>query len=583
MHHTEIDIRHSSSWRSQDSGILKAVSDSELQRHQRAWVQDEDDQEKLGTYIAALRRTNQVVSPQLLNRRVFPARVLTLSFSSTVFATLADGSLWRSCLNAEEPTIIPAHHDWQLGSQQPADGWIEMLASDLRGQDLAGLRLTLADGVTDKGLESLALLSGFERLALFADSRVTERGILAIARLEGLLDLYLNGVWLGSSGLHWIANLERLVALHLQDCVGWSGESIRDLSSHESLTILRIGSAFDRVDLRDEHLSPLRSLPNLRRLSLRNCLLSDAGMRTLGQLTQLRKLELPNEITDQGIGHLTGLCRLEVLDLSDTSCSDEGLDVLSAFPRLRVLHLGEGMRGSGLGSLASETLLELVLSNGTLCDPLMLAEIPATLRTLNVEVDESDLGWLRRFAQLEDLTLRVRGAGQTDPNPLTELANLRTLRLTLRTGMDCGPLRGLRKLRVLALRFPCPDTAFLAGIEKLESLVLNCENLTNELVTRISNLRHLQVLILLGTSIDVNLTQFSLLSDLRQLSLFFRNAKHDVLESLTELSQLESLSLSELLLSDALRLQLQVALPSCSVGGSSVTSATCAGRYRPTP
>ena len=68
--------------------------------------------------------------------------------------------------------------------------------------------------------------------------------------------------------------------------------------------------------------------------------MTDAGLKELAPLTQLRTLDL-NEtgVTDAGLKELAPLTQLRTLDLSETGVTDAGLKELKvALPRCYVSH-----------------------------------------------------------------------------------------------------------------------------------------------------------------------------------------------------------------------------------------------------
>lgn len=68
--------------------------------------------------------------------------------------------------------------------------------------------------------------------------------------------------------------------------------------------------------------------------------LSDAGVRHLGALTQLRRLNLANtKLGDKGFGALMPLGQLEYLNAYGTQMTDDGLAMVASLPKLRQLYV----------------------------------------------------------------------------------------------------------------------------------------------------------------------------------------------------------------------------------------------------
>lgn len=75
-------------------------------------------------------------------------------------------------------------------------------------------------------------------------------------------------------------------------------------------------------------------------LDLGETAVTDAGLRSLGGMTNLRRLHLDRTaVTDAGLANLSGLSHLESVNLYATAVTDAGLVALRALPRLRSLYL----------------------------------------------------------------------------------------------------------------------------------------------------------------------------------------------------------------------------------------------------
>jgi len=75
-------------------------------------------------------------------------------------------------------------------------------------------------------------------------------------------------------------------------------------------------------------------------LQLNNCGITDEDMQTIGELSNLRKLNVSrNPVTDKGVHTLLGLSKLEYLNLYETNVSDSILVPLMALPHLKELYL----------------------------------------------------------------------------------------------------------------------------------------------------------------------------------------------------------------------------------------------------
>jgi formylglycine-generating enzyme required for sulfatase activity len=105
----------------------------------------------------------------------------------------------------------------------------------------------------------------------------------------------------------------------------------------------------------------LQGLP-LEQLYVPGTRVTDRGV---AKFTNLKVLNIGNQVTDATLGNLTGLTRLETLALSYTDVTANGLKVLARFPSLKVLSLsGEKITDKGLENLKTlQKLTELRLED----------------------------------------------------------------------------------------------------------------------------------------------------------------------------------------------------------------------------
>jgi Leucine-rich repeat (LRR) protein len=72
----------------------------------------------------------------------------------------------------------------------------------------------------------------------------------------------------------------------------------------------------------------LAAFPNLKALDIKSGKMSDAGLRHLQNLPQLRKLSVEAPVTDAGLAHLKALHQLEELSLKGSKVTDAGVQEL---------------------------------------------------------------------------------------------------------------------------------------------------------------------------------------------------------------------------------------------------------------
>jgi hypothetical protein len=111
-----------------------------------------------------------------------------------------------------------------------------------------------------------------------------------------------------------------------------------------------------RAEVRnDRGIEAVRELADLEELAIVGPDVTDAGLKNLGQVTQIRKLNLagtrfmnpggsncPRQITDAGLEHVNGLTQLKTLELGN-QITDAGLERLTGLHQLRELYLVSSM------------------------------------------------------------------------------------------------------------------------------------------------------------------------------------------------------------------------------------------------
>ena len=102
---------------------------------------------------------------------------------------------------------------------------------------------------------------------------------------------------------------------------------------------------------------PLKSLSHLVSLEIWGNRVTDAGLRHLAPLTQIKQLCIHGtSITDSGLQHIQALTQLEELSVYETGISDAGLPYLAALKNLKRLscctwRLEQHVTGDGVAKL----------------------------------------------------------------------------------------------------------------------------------------------------------------------------------------------------------------------------------------
>lgn len=248
----------------------------------------------------------------------------------------------------------------------------------------------------------------------------------------------------------------------------------------------------------DDDLRYFDAIPSVERLILRGngvSGVSDDGLSHLSHLAALWQLDLSlnYKITGEGLRHLSQLTALRKLDLSrNHKITDEGLLHLSDLVLLEDLNLrGTGVTGAGIKHLANLRQLErLVLHERT-------------------QITDKNAAALRRLTNLSEIRaeFQLTDAGLRHLRGLTRLKELNLLNSSI-TDEGLTSMKGMRGLEKLYLTSYNPGAAItdvgiqnLRGLINLRWLVLNCPDVTGDVVGDLSNLVNLEGLGLQGIDI----------------------------------------------------------------------------------
>jgi len=207
--------------------------------------------------------------------------------------------------------------------------------------------LDLADtDVTDRGLVHIAKLKHLEHLSLFYCD-ITNAGLRHISQMESLQVLNLDSRDIGDSGMFFLRNLKNLKCLDV-----FSGRITDNGCSHigkiqslESLELCGGGVG----DFGCHHLSKLENLTSLN-LS-QNERITNIGASSLAALTKLKALNLSNTgVTSDALPFFKGLRHLQSLAMygcKSIQASDEMQDLQRDLPNLKCMRLSGSFDGDG--------------------------------------------------------------------------------------------------------------------------------------------------------------------------------------------------------------------------------------------
>ena len=293
---------------------------------------------------------------------------------------------------------------------------------------------------------------------------------------------------------------------------------LRDLVGGEALQFLNRLTAIDLYDRQNPHdksyqrneslvdawLDRLADLPDLVSLDLANTSMSGPGLKVVGTLKNLERLNLTlTPITDPHLEHLRGLTKLRVLSLASAKCTGEGfrflghlqqlenanfhftpvndaglagISAVTSLERLEIVHVH--FTDAGAPALAKLVHLERLQIGSRDATGAAIAPLTALkkLRELDLHDGQATAEGVRHASQIPSLrVLRIYGAIKDEgAAPIAQLKNLATL-IAANTGITDSALEhfaGLANLRRLEIG-GCKVTA--AGVAKLKQAIPGLE------------------------------------------------------------------------------------------------------------
>ena len=230
---------------------------------------------------------------------------------------------------------------------------------------LTVVRLNPNHTLTDADIDRLRDCYWLVSLYAVSAAGLTDTGLEKLAgspAAEKFYNLSLTNPKLTPAAVKHLARFRNLGSLGLDGApVGDAGlKTIGALTNLNGLTLTRAG-------ITDDGLLYLRGL-GLTSLSLQgNPKVTDAGLAEIARHKKLTGLNLfETGITDAGLEPLAGLSELAILTLANTAVTNDGLKHLRAVPKLALLNLNESkITDAGLGHLAALPALNSLYLNNT--------------------------------------------------------------------------------------------------------------------------------------------------------------------------------------------------------------------------
>src|SRR3954454_17815913 len=260
------------------------------------------------------------------------------------------------CVSAAAPTLRAEPPDRQVAEWAILSGGSVLLegrAERIREATLLpaeDFRLELVDLVGTNILPpDLQRLNGLERLKTLnlpgpmwnpsSGARIDySRDLRHIAGIRTLEELtfsytYLESIKFQDDGIEAIAALAPSLRVLSLENTQVRGHHLAPFTNLEALDLV-----YCPID--DKGLAQLRGLTRLRKLLLRDAVISDEGLRNLGGLADVEHLDLGGtKITDAGVAHLRGMTKLKKLNLQGSALTDEGVRHLAGMAGMEELNL----------------------------------------------------------------------------------------------------------------------------------------------------------------------------------------------------------------------------------------------------
>jgi Leucine-rich repeat (LRR) protein len=428
--------------------------------------------------------------------------------------------------------------------------------------------LGLPRWITDMGLTYVAELQSLKGL-YFKENKVTNAGLLHLAKLTQLEELELGGGYRDNTGKIYKSRINDASLVHLAKLPNlsylslWSDftdTGLVHLKNVPSLRILNLGRlpitnkglehlstcsgleilSLYRTKVTDEGLAHLKSMSSLKKLSLLFTQVTDDGLLHLRQIKSLEYLRLPNTgITDVGLAHLPGLDNLTYLWVgcsSNSPITDVGLRHIAKLCMLEELRVGgRGITDEGMSYIADLTRLNrLALATTPSVTNAGIEKLTAlkSLESLDLSFTKLTISGLSQLNAMPHLTFLEVFPVQRDGSVLNiaGLSHLESLRLAFTkksggsfTDADLKCLADLRHLQSLSIGprdYTDKGMAYLAGLTNMERLSIGGPNLTDQGLKYLTNMKKLNHLTISdGNFSDYGLRHLEGLKPLRYLNI----------------------------------------------------------------
>ncbi len=369
-------------------------------------------------------------------------------------------------------------------------------------EQLRSLRLTGA-GVRDPMLPLVFASKTIKALNL-SHSRCTDSAMAGLQSLNGLEELILNDVTLGTKTFQSLATLPNLKRLHLNDVTVQIDESI-GIIRLENLNSLTLNNA-----TRANHFVGRIEAPQLTGLSLVSCNLYDDDIALISRFSELRQLDLSeNPVHGETLSHLSAL-PIQTLMMQNTALTDRGLSGFSNWKGLFSLYLtASPFNGSGFAECPNLSVYTLNLSQINLSEEGVNALCKIQVTNLLMLVGaELPSGSIQRLASLLPLQqLAIDGAHLSSEQLPTSVGSKSLKEISIR---DATPeqlqyvnrFESIEGVTLVECRLTTEAAKTLAQSSRLKRLAIRDCALSNQAFQILTTSETLENILLQGRGID---------------------------------------------------------------------------------
>ena len=251
-------------------------------------------------------------------------------------------------------------------------------------------------------VELIAQLSDVVKLSISSPS-VNDENFALLAKMPKLQQLLMLNCGITDEGLKSVPDFPELKVLNLRGCANMTDAGMEYVAKAPKLDNL----ALLYTKIGDEGVIALKDM-KLRALDLRGLRLTGSACQALAEMTTLESLKLRNarEIMDYSFQELKTLVNLKSLSLEDLAITDSALEILPEFVNLKelVIMRTDMMDVSPIGKLTN--LKKLTLREMT-CDLDFLAEMPQLEELFFAEsiVRDADMQFFEGLVNVKTLDL----------------------------------------------------------------------------------------------------------------------------------------------------------------------------------